>query len=256
MVKIGNASIDENGDIAGGKSGDQTGKEVLIRPWYAHGWNYMLRPKDGKKAEKIAEAMEKACNNDFIGYDQNQRTSLYYAAKSVGFDLAKVSVYCETDCSALVAVCCNAAGIPVSKDIYTGNEVRALLNTGEFDVFTGAAYLQEDRYLRRGDILVKEFSHTAIVLSDGIEAEEKKEEEVKIQPAQNFKADRAGKYKATTSLYQRTGAGKEYPEIQIVADDDIVRNYGYFTVVDGTEWLFVVYKGKEGYCSSKYLKRA
>ena len=31
MIKIGHASIDENGKITGGKAGDQTGKEVCIR---------------------------------------------------------------------------------------------------------------------------------------------------------------------------------------------------------------------------------
>lgn len=253
MVKIGNASIDENGNIAGGKSGDQTGREVLIRDWYAHGWNYMLRAKSIEVEEKIAEAMEKACKNDLIGYDQNQRTSLYFAAKSVGFDLAKVEVACETDCSALVAVCVNAAGIPVSKDIYTGNEVKALLGTGCFDAYTAAKYLTSDKYLKRGDILVKEYSHTAVVLENG-EFEQEEEKPV-VKPATNFSRALAGKYKATTSLNQRTGAGKENPIIQVVADGDTVRNYGYFSKCGETDWLFVVYKGQEGYCSSKYLEK-
>ena len=33
-VKIGHASIDENNKASGGKSGDQTGKEICIRNWY------------------------------------------------------------------------------------------------------------------------------------------------------------------------------------------------------------------------------
>ena len=32
-VKIGHASIDENGKAAGGKAGDQTGREVCVRDW-------------------------------------------------------------------------------------------------------------------------------------------------------------------------------------------------------------------------------
>ena len=74
-VRIGHASKDENSKIQNGSAGDQTGKEVCIRDWYKHskGW-VVLRCKDAAKREKIAEAMEKACKNSQIGYDQNQRT--------------------------------------------------------------------------------------------------------------------------------------------------------------------------------------
>lgn len=40
------ASIDENGDISGGKDGDQTGSEVRYRSAYVYyaGWEWILRP--------------------------------------------------------------------------------------------------------------------------------------------------------------------------------------------------------------------
>ena len=61
-VLIGSARIDENGRAHGGKAGDQTGKEVSTQSWYKHakGW-VVLRAKDPKKAEKIAQAMRAAC---------------------------------------------------------------------------------------------------------------------------------------------------------------------------------------------------
>lgn len=39
------ASINEKGAVTGGKTGDQTGKEISIKPWYlpAYGWDYHLR---------------------------------------------------------------------------------------------------------------------------------------------------------------------------------------------------------------------
>ena len=40
---IVHASIDENGDIIGRQSGDQTGKEFCIRSYYSHPWDYHLR---------------------------------------------------------------------------------------------------------------------------------------------------------------------------------------------------------------------
>lgn len=166
-VKIGHASIDENGKISGGKSGDQTAKELCTRNWYNNKWNKVIRAKDPKVAEKIAVAMEQACANDNIGYDQKERNTLYTQAKATGWDLSKITTKCECDCSSLVAVCVNASGITVSKDIYTGNEARALEATGAFTILTASKYLTTDAYLERGDVLLKEGSHTAVVLSNG-----------------------------------------------------------------------------------------
>ena len=168
-VTIGHASIDENKNIKGGNAGDQTKKEVCTRTWYSKPWTSVIRPKDSAKAEKIAKAMEQACANDKIGYDQNQRTTLYTQAKAANWDLSKIATACECDCSSLVAVCVNAAGITVSKDIYTGNEKTALANTGAFTVLTDSEYISKADYLKRGDILLGS-GHTAIVLTDGSKA--------------------------------------------------------------------------------------
>lgn len=63
-VKIGHASIDERGKARGGAAGDQTGKEVCLRDWYDKNWVSVLRPKNEKEAEKMAKAMEQACELD------------------------------------------------------------------------------------------------------------------------------------------------------------------------------------------------
>lgn len=165
-VKIGHASIDENRKAKGGAAGDQTKKEVCTRTWYSYPWTSVIRPKDSAAAEKIAKAMEQACANDNIGYDQGQRTTLYTQAKAKNWDLSQIVTACECDCSSLVAVCVNAAGISVSKDIYTGNEKSALNATGKFDIYTSSQYTAKDSYLKRGDILLGN-GHTAIVLSNG-----------------------------------------------------------------------------------------
>lgn len=170
MIKIGQASRDERMRYSGGVAGDQDGKEVAIREWYNRPWNKVLRAKDPAKAEKIASAMEAACKNNYIGYDQSQRTTLYELCKANGWRIPAVKTPCETDCSALVAVCVNAAGIKVSGSIYTGNESAVLTKTGEFDLLSDPKYLLTDEYLRRGDILLYEFHHTAIALENGKKA--------------------------------------------------------------------------------------
>ena len=104
-VKIGSARIDENGKAHGGKAGDQTGREVSTQSWYLHakGWR-VFRAKDPDVAEKIAQCMQWACDNNKIGYNQYKRDTLYNAAKPLGFNCKKVTTACETDCSALVRV--------------------------------------------------------------------------------------------------------------------------------------------------------
>ncbi len=41
--RLAQASIDERGDIKGGKPGDQTGQEINIRSYYSYPWNVVLR---------------------------------------------------------------------------------------------------------------------------------------------------------------------------------------------------------------------
>ena len=189
MIKIGQASRDERGRYSGGLAGDQDSKEVAIREWYNRPWNKVLRAKNPNIAEKIATAMEAACKNDFIGYDQSQRTTLYSLAKSNGWRIEDIKTPCETDCSALVAVCVNAAGVNISGDIYTGNEAKALLQTGEFELLSSPKYLLTDEYMKRGDILLYEFHHTAIALQDGRKAEKTKPVQVEYPLGWNVSSD-------------------------------------------------------------------
>lgn len=171
MVKIGHASIDERGKGRGGQAGDQTGREVCVRDWYDKGWTVCLRPKSKDIAEKSAKACEKACANKNIGYDMNQRNTMHTQARKVGYDLSKIDVPCETDCSALQTACAIAAGVTSLE--YTGNAPttstmrRAFTESGAYTALTDNKYLNSDRFLKRGDILVAEGHHTVMVLSDG-----------------------------------------------------------------------------------------
>lgn len=171
-VIIGSARIDENGKARGGKAGDQRGgREVSTQNWYKHskGWR-VFRAKDAAAREKIAQTMQWACDTNLIGYDQGERNTLYNAIKNVGFDILKLDKPVETDCSALVRVCCAYAGIMLP-DFYTANEPSALLNSGAFVEMTGSTYTEKSDYLIRGDILVtRTKGHTVVVLSDGSKA--------------------------------------------------------------------------------------
>ena len=152
--------------------GDQhSGLEVSTQKWYLHakGW-YVLRAKDAAAREKIALAMERACANNNIGYSQPTRNTLYSDVKPYGFDPAKTTKKVNTDCSALVRVCVNFAGIAAG-DFITSSEVRVLMATGAFEKFTDDAHCKRDDYLLRGDILVtRTKGHTVVALGNGVKA--------------------------------------------------------------------------------------
>ena len=169
-VKIGSARIDENGKAHGGKAGDQTGREVSTQSWYnsSKGWR-VFRAKSLAVAERIARCMQAACDNRHVGYDQYERNTLYREAMQFGFDVAKVTKDVETDCSALVRVCCAFAGIlGLPEGFRTTNEPKNLLATGAFVELTGSKYTSQEIYLGRGDILCTATQgHTVVVLSNG-----------------------------------------------------------------------------------------
>ena len=265
MVRIGHASIDENERIKNGSAGDQSGREVCIRNWYCHskGW-VVLRCKDEDVRKRIAEAMEKACNNDRIGYDQNQRDSLFQNVKNCGFDPAKTTKAVETDCSALVRVCiAYAFGRDVAGNIRTVSEPDALVKTGLFEKLTGEKFYASSDFLLRGDILCTPVSgHTVVVLDDG------KMQNAVIEKARHGRANgpMAGTYTTKINLNLRRGAGvganefgKDKTVLVKLPRGTKVQCFGYYTTVDDNPWLYVQadYQGKQytGFMSGKYLER-
>lgn len=213
-VLIGSAHIDEHGNARGGQAGDQTGKEISTQKWYLHdkGW-VCIRAKDATVREKIAQAMQAACDNDKIGYDQSQRDTLYTVAQKVGFDVSKVTTACETDCSALVRVCCAFAGIKVAS-FRTYNEVKTLTATGHFASTTSPKYTTCPDYLLRGDILcTRESGHTVVVMNNGAKATVPDQQPAAAQPEQKPKQTKqTGTTTIRTWLYAKppTTADDEY----------------------------------------------
>lgn len=167
-VRIGHAVMDENGEITGPLSGDQTGKEVTIAEWYAKnkkgvGWSHYLELKDASKREKLAQFIEAACANPKIGYSQDHRTALYDSMKNgSSVDLASGDV----DCTSLIFIGLKlACGISVAIG-YSGNMASLLKATGQFNVYTDAAHLTTDRLAKRGGIYLRN-GHALTVLENG-----------------------------------------------------------------------------------------
>ena len=162
-IILGSARIDENGNIAGGTAGDQTGSEVSTQSFYMHsqGW-YCLRPKDVNVANKIATAMKQACDNNNIGYDQNQRNTVLTQFRNYG-SLGAIKTKCEADCSSLVRTCVLQASGKDVGDFTTGSEASVLERSG---LFESRFSVTGEGQLYNGDVLVtKTKGHTVVVVS-------------------------------------------------------------------------------------------
>ena len=125
----------------------------------------------------MAAFCEAVCKNDVVGYSQARRNTLREAARAAGWDAAKITVPCDCDCSSLMAVCAEAAGVCMERAYtvfgnapWTGNMEAEFTGTGAFDALRGEKYLTSPDYLRRGDIAVNVQHHTWMVLDDGREA--------------------------------------------------------------------------------------
>lgn len=78
----------------------------------------------------------------------------------------------------------------------------------------------------------------------------------KAEAAQKFDKTLAGTYKTTAALNMRTGAGTGKKIMLTIPKGKAVQTYGYYNMDNsGTKWLYVVYEGVTGFCSSKYLRK-
>ena len=135
--------------------------------YYDKNWNYVLRPKTTSLANNSAKACESMCNNPHIGYDQNERNALINYLESLDWDYRAINKNTECDCSSFMTACALCAGARIA---YKGNApttrtmVARFKESGSYDAFQFVSPKHSN--LKRGDILVKEGSHTVMVLDD------------------------------------------------------------------------------------------
>jgi len=177
------ARIDERGRIAGGKSGDQSGEEVMVQPYYdfrRDGYTCVALRYEGDDKYAVRNRSIKAnvrgANADLVGYDQGQRSTFYAAMRKLGWKLANIAKTgtCETDCSQYQGTCSNIARLPIlSKaqaipaDVYTGN-MRSYFERVGYKVVSGINW-STGAGLRAGDVLVRHqasrgLGHTAMYI--------------------------------------------------------------------------------------------
>jgi hypothetical protein len=165
-IRIGHASIDENGKIVGGIVGDQSTKEICFRSWYSKPWNVYLECKDTALAGRAAKIMEQICTDNNFGYDQSERLSGYNSIVKNGNKIHGAKG--EFDCSSLVSACYKLAGLDISVSNTTRSIRASFLSTGKFEAYADKSHLISDKFAKRGGIYLKEGSHVVMALEDGL----------------------------------------------------------------------------------------
>lgn len=173
---ISTCGHDERGKYSGGKAGDQTGTEWYTRAWYNGNWNCVIRFPANVR-EQLALNAERAAKNNLIGYDQSQRTTYYDHLKASNWNASKITVTCEADCSGGVSANIIAAGYILNSDKLKNfsktNTTRTLRNACKAvgaEILTDKKYLTSDKYLLRGDLVLKEGTHVITNCTNGSSA--------------------------------------------------------------------------------------
>jgi peptidoglycan hydrolase-like protein with peptidoglycan-binding domain len=160
------------------KAGDSSGKEVCKSKFtYSssitspYNWTYVFRPKDASKAEKTASMCEKAIANNNIGYNHKGETAygksraMTKLAKTVNYDLSKITTKCGLSCGDLICLCNHYAGLSTC---YIGSGLQLANNLKKNSNFECIKY-KKGMTLKRGDTLITAHSngknnHVAMVL--------------------------------------------------------------------------------------------
>ena len=263
---ISNCGHDENGKYTGGKAGDQTGDEWAVIKWYSRPWNVVLRYPDINAGKAIAALARAAAENDKIGYCQGHRGTFWAQLQKAGYDPAKITTACEADCSSGVAAIVKAAGHKkgltslqnVPATAYTGN-LKAVLKKAGFEALTDSKYLQSDKYLLPGDVLLYEGHHTAINLDRGpcavVQTKVVTTGSNGVATAKSFDRAIAGTYTTKAALNVRTNAGTGAAILGVLQKGVKIKCYGYYNTVNGVKWYLIQSGSLTGYCSSAYLEK-
>lgn len=158
------ASIGENGKATGGKAGDQTGNEVKVGNYYDFGQMFVLRFKDVSHGREAAAIAKKLANNPSIGYNQNERGTLYSLAKDCKWDCDKLiaalkSKKVNCDCSSLAATVVNLAYHKKIVPCYTTATMSQASPSQYFKLIDIKTAKKE---WHKGDLVFKPYKHVII----------------------------------------------------------------------------------------------
>ena len=221
------ASINENGRATGGKPGDQTGREFLIRSYRNYPWNVVLRyteAADGNPPVTTKNYLAMGDKGDAVKTMQTMLIKLGYSCGKYGADG-------EYGSGTLAAV----------KKFQRNNGLVA-------DGLYGEASKAKLTALYNSKLKAESTVKPSVSSNTG-----------KVAAAQSFSKSIAGTYKVKASdglnMRYKPGNTSKSNLILTIPNGKSVSNYGYYTVVNGVKWYLVAYNENTGYVSSKYLTK-
>ena len=163
---IAHATANENREIYNGEYGDQCGFELSASRWWDFKWNRVYRPVSDEHKEMIADFMEKAVSNGYIGYDTNmtKRDTLYNNLVEIDFKVDQLNKLSLCDCSSLVyCAIYNVTRVPCDPVTESNELVSPRIRhfedyinklDGVFEIIEYPEFMDSDVDLMRGDIIV------------------------------------------------------------------------------------------------------
>ena len=151
------ASIGENGKATGGKKGDQTKKEVKVAPYYNFGQTWVIRFRNTRRGKLAGKSAKLLAKNDNIGYNQNDRVSLYSECIRIGWDISRISEIrkCNCDCSELAVCAVNFAyGKAKLLSSHTTHSLPSICNTYKAN-FKRVDNVLKTKKFKKGDMVGK-----------------------------------------------------------------------------------------------------
>jgi hypothetical protein len=149
-----------------GKKGDQTGWEVKTGSYYNFGQDKLIRFRNPARRKKAAKALKKMCNNNNIGYGQDDRSTLYSQCQKIGWDVKRIGEIglCNGDCSELCGCAINFA--------YGKEVVPSAITTATFESYTVSKYPKRFKKVtnlnpslfKLGDMPLKAGKHIIMVI--------------------------------------------------------------------------------------------
>lgn len=252
---ISNSGKDEHNRYKAGAAGDQTGHEWELIKWYNRPWTVVLRYPDQKIALRFAEMAIEAALNDYIGYDQGQRTTYWQQLKLAKYSPIAIKVGCEEDCTAGVSSNVKGAGAQFNNDklfklpICTSRNMKAKFIEAGFKALTAKKYLIGPEYLLPGDVLLYENHHAAMNVTIGSKVLDQWHPEDASKVEIPLKAEHLT---FTGNCHVRKGPDKSCESMGVVKKGETLIFAGL--VNEENNWRMVEFNGDTGWVSPKYSK--
>lgn len=219
------ASINENGRATGGKPGDQTAREFLIRAYRNYPWNVVLRYTEA------ADGTAPVTTKNYLAMGDKGDT-----VKTMQTMLIKLGYSCGKD----------------GADGDFGNLSRQALVK-----FQSANGLTANGLYGEASKAKLTALYNAKLKAESVAKPSTSTTTKKVAAAQSFSKSIAGTYKVKASnglnLRYKPGDTSNSNLILTIPNGKSVVNYGYYTTVNGVKWYLVTYKDTPGFVSSQYL---